>query len=231
MNTSIPPALFAPRAAAPGMAGDPLAVARTALLGPADLDEDSVARVLGDVMGHAVDYADAYFQLIREESWALEDGIVKDGAHSIDQGVGVRALAGEKTGFAYSDEVMLPAMLEAARAARAIARAGHAGSVQAWRAQGGRGLYLPIDPVETLDDDAKVKLLEAVDREAGRPWCRFGSYQRPEPRHARQSLSAGQRGVRQRKIRDVPPHRRATGGPPGTAARNVAAENIPATPI
>ena len=166
MNTSIPPALFAPRAAAPGMAGDPLAVARTALLGPADLDEDSVARVLGDVMGHAVDYADAYFQLIREESWALEDGIVKDGAHSIDQGVGVRALAGEKTGFAYSDEVMLPAMLEAARAARAIARAGHAGSVQAWRAQGGRGLYLPIDPVETLDDDAKVKLLEAVDREA-----------------------------------------------------------------
>ena len=166
MNTSIPPALFAPRAAAPGMAGDPLAVARTALLGPADLDEDSVARVLGDVMGHAVDYADAYFQLIREESWALEDGIVKDGAHSIDQGVGVRALAGEKTGFAYSDEVMLPAMLEAARAARAIARAGNAGSVQAWRAQGGRGLYLPIDPVETLDDDAKVKLLEAVDREA-----------------------------------------------------------------
>ena len=82
MNTSIPPALFAPRAAAPGMAGDPLAVARTALLGPADLDEDSVARVLGDVMGHAVDYADAYFQLIREESWALEDGIVKDGAPS-----------------------------------------------------------------------------------------------------------------------------------------------------
>ena len=166
MNTSIPPAMFAPRVATPGMAGDPLAAARTALLGPAGLDEDAIARVLGDVMGHAVDYADAYFQLIREESWALEDGIVKDGAHSIDQGVGVRALSGEKTGFAYSDEVMLPAMLEAARAARAIARAGSAGSVQAWRAQGGRGLYLPIDPVETLDDDAKVKLLEAVDREA-----------------------------------------------------------------
>ena len=166
MKASIPPAMFAPRVAIPGMAGDPLAAARSALLGPAGLDEDAVARVLGDVMGHAVDYADAYFQLIREESWALEDGIVKDGAHSIDQGVGVRALAGEKTGFAYSDEVMLPAMLEAARAARAIARSGQAGTVQAWRAQGGRGLYLPIDPVETLDDDAKVKLLEAVDREA-----------------------------------------------------------------
>ncbi len=73
-------------------------------------------------MGHAVDYADIYFQSTREESWALEDGIVKDGAHSIEQGVGVRALAGEKTGFAYSDEVMLPALLEAAHAARAISR-------------------------------------------------------------------------------------------------------------
>ena len=93
-------------------AADPLDVARSGLLVPAGLDEDRVARVLGDVMGHAVDYADVYFQLIREESWALEDGIVKDGAHSIDHGVGVRALSGEKAGFAYSDEVVLPALLE-----------------------------------------------------------------------------------------------------------------------
>ena len=117
-------------------------------------------------MGHAVDYTDIYFQLTREESWALEDGIVKDGAHSIEQGVGVRALAGEKTGFAYSDEVMLPALLEAAHAARAISRSGAGGSVQAWHATGGRGLYLPIDPVETMADDDKVKLLEQIDREA-----------------------------------------------------------------
>jgi TldD protein len=168
MRTIIPPALFAPTkfpvlADAPR---DSMALARGALLAPAGLDEDAVARVLGDVMGHAVDYADAYFQLIREESWALEDGIVKDGAHSIDQGVGVRALSGEKTGFAYSDEVVLPAMLEAARAARAIARSGAGGAVQAWRAPGGRGLYLPIDPVESMDDGAKVSLLEAIDREA-----------------------------------------------------------------
>jgi TldD protein len=168
MRPTIPPALFAPLkfpvlADAPR---DSMALARSALLAPAGLDEDAVARVLGDVMGHAVDYADAYFQLIREESWALEDGIVKDGAHSIDQGVGVRALSGEKTGFAYSDEVVLPAMLEAARAARAIARSGAGGAVQAWRAPGGRGLYLPIDPVESMDDGAKVSLLEAIDREA-----------------------------------------------------------------
>jgi TldD protein len=166
VRPNIPPALFAPARAPVLGPGDALPVARGALLAPAGLDEDAVARVLGDVMNHAVDYADVYFQLIREESWALEDGIVKDGAHSIDQGVGVRAIAGEKTGFAYSDEVVLPAMLEAARAARAIARSGHGGAVQAWHASGGRGLYLPIDPVESLDDGAKVQLLEAIDREA-----------------------------------------------------------------
>jgi len=169
MKPHIPPPLFAPQptALAVGVAArDPLDVARAALLGPAGLDENRIAGVLGDVMGHAVDYTDIYFQLTREESWALEDGIVKDGAHSIEQGVGVRALAGEKTGFAYSDEVMLPALLEAAHAARAISRSGSGGSVQAWHATGGRGLYLPIDPVETMADDDKVKLLEQIDREA-----------------------------------------------------------------
>jgi TldD protein len=171
MKPDIPPPLFAPEPAtlaASAAARDPLAVARASLLIPAELDESRVARVLGDVMGHAVDYGDIYFQLTREESWALEDGIVKDGAHSIEQGVGVRALAGEKTGFAYSDEVMLPALLEAAHAARAISRAGSGGAVQAWHATGGRRLYLPIDPVETMADDDKVKLLEQIDREARR---------------------------------------------------------------
>jgi TldD protein len=167
MSTSIPPALFAPaRIAAPGAATDSLALARSSILAPASLDEDRVAGVLGEVMGHAVDYGDVYFQAIREESWSLEDGIVKDGAHSIDRGVGVRALAGEKAGFAYSDDVVMPALLEAARAARAIARGGQTGSIQAWHATGGRGLYLPIDPVETLDDADKVKLLEEIDRAA-----------------------------------------------------------------
>ncbi len=169
MKPNIPPPLFAPQPAAlvaGATARDPLDVARAALLGPAELDENRVASVLGDVMGHAVDYGDIYFQLTREESWALEDGIVKDGAHSIEQGVGVRALAGEKTGFAYSDEVMLPALLEAAHAARAISRAGSGGSVQAWHATGGRNLYPPIDPVESMADDDKVRLLEQIDREA-----------------------------------------------------------------
>ena len=145
---------------------DSLAMARELILRPAGLDESCIDAALGTVLGAAVDFADIYFQLSRDESWALEDGIVKEGSASIEQGVGVRALAGEKTGFAYSDEVMLPALLEAAHAARAISRSGADGSVQAWHATGGRGLYLPIDPVETMADDDKVKLLEQIDREA-----------------------------------------------------------------
>ena len=81
-------------------------------------------------MSRGVDYADLYFQLSREESWSLEDGIVKEGAHSIEQGVGVRAISGEKTGFAYTDEVLLPALVEASDAARAIARSGASNAVK-----------------------------------------------------------------------------------------------------
>src|SRR6185437_8786564 len=100
---------------------DPLRLAREGILAPAGLDDGRVERALAVVLGASVDAADLYFQLSREESWALEDGIVKEGSASIEQGVGVRALAGEKTGFAYSDEIILPALEEAARAARAIA--------------------------------------------------------------------------------------------------------------
>ena len=168
MSHPIPPAMFAPSQlpSAIGAHADPLEHARSAILVPAALDENRVASILGEVMGHAVDYSDVYFQAVREESWSLEDGIVKDGAHSIDRGVGVRALAGERTGFAYSDEVVLPALLESARAARAIARSGSTGALQAWHAGGGRDLYLPIDPIDTLDDRDKVRLLEEIDREA-----------------------------------------------------------------
>jgi len=147
---------------------NPLALARAALLAPSGLDESRLTRVLGSVMGHQVDAADLYFQLSREESWSIEDGIVKDGSHSIEQGVGVRAMSGEKTGFAYSDEIMLPALEDASRAARAIARQGGEQSVQAWQARSGHRLYLPVDPLVTLEDAAKVSLLERIDQETRR---------------------------------------------------------------
>jgi len=147
---------------------DSFDIARKTILAPSGLDEDRVANVLGNVMGYSVDYADLYFQLSRDESWSLEDGIVKDGTHSIEQGVGVRALAGEKTGFAYSDEIVLPALTEASQAARAIARSGGNTSVQAWRASAGHQLYMPADPLEGMSDSAKVQLLEKIDVEARR---------------------------------------------------------------
>ncbi len=141
------------------------------MLRPAGLDASRLARVLGTVMGHAVDNADLYFQWSREESWALEDGIVKEGHHSIEQGVGVRALAGEKTGFAYSDEIAMPALEEASRAARAIAHQGGqgtSGTVQAWHAPAARRLYSATDPLIAIKDGDKVALLERMDAEARR---------------------------------------------------------------
>ncbi|MBK7252137.1 MAG: metalloprotease TldD [Gammaproteobacteria bacterium] len=144
---------------------EPLAIARNLILAPSGLDETRIDRVLGHVLGHAVDSADLYFQLAREESWSLEDGIVKEGSASIEQGVGVRALAGEKTGFAYSDEIILPALEEASHAARTIARSGVSRSIQAWQHATAHRLYRPIDPVGSLRDDDKVGWLERVDRE------------------------------------------------------------------
>jgi TldD protein len=143
-------------------------VAERMILAPSGLDENRISTVLGTVMSRGVDYADLYFQLSREESWSLEDGIVKDGSHSIEQGVGVRAISGEKTGFAYTDEVLLPALIEASDAARAIARSGGQNAVKAWQRSPTHRLYLPTDPLETVRDEDKVEWLMRIDRETRR---------------------------------------------------------------
>jgi len=150
------------------MSSNSLDIARSQLLTPAGLGEDDLNRVIDQLLGHAIDGGDLYFQSSRFESWVLEDGIVKEGSHSIEQGAGVRAISGEKTGFAYSDELVLPALMEASRAARAIARSGRQGSLQAWKARPGNTLYAPVDPLDTLGADAKVELLRQVDAEARR---------------------------------------------------------------
>ncbi|HLQ09132.1 MAG TPA: metalloprotease TldD [Steroidobacteraceae bacterium] len=147
---------------------DPLKLARDLILRPSGLDDGRLERVFGEVLAHSVDFADLYFQLAHQESWSLEDGMVKDGSASIEQGVGVRALAGEKTGFAYSDEIVLPALQEASRAARAIALHGGERRVSPWRAQTGHRLYLPADPAAALATPDKIAWLERVDREARR---------------------------------------------------------------
>ena len=143
-------------------------VAERMILAPSGLDEGRLSAVLGTVMSRGVDYADLYFQLSREESWSLEDGIVKEGSHSIEQGVGVRAISGEKTGFAYTDEVLLPALVEASDAARAIARSGGRNAVKAWQRPLTHRLYMPVDPLDAVRDEDKVAWLMRIDAETRR---------------------------------------------------------------
>ena len=105
-------------------AGSHFDTASATLLAPTGIDVPALQGVLDSIMTHKVDYADLYFQYSRSESWGLEEGQVKSGNFSIDQGVGVRALSGEKTAFAYSDDIQLPALQQAANTTRAIAGAG-----------------------------------------------------------------------------------------------------------
>lgn len=150
------------------MAENNLLIARKTLLEPAELNDAALQKVIHSMLGHAIDYADLYFQTSRHESWVLEDGIVKEGQHNIEQGVGVRAVSGEKTGFAYSDEIILPALTQSADAARAIARQGQTGSLQSWSSRHISPLYSHEDPLAVLGAEQKVALLQAADAEARR---------------------------------------------------------------
>jgi TldD protein len=142
------------------------ATANEVLLAPYALDSRRLQSVFGQILAHRVDYADLYFQYTRSESWSLEEGIVKSGSFNIDQGVGVRAVSGEKTAFAYSDDISLTALEAAAQATRAIARQGQAGRKRVARRASGHNLYTPHDPISGLPDPAKVALLERIERRA-----------------------------------------------------------------
>ncbi|TKS53690.1 metalloprotease TldD [Luteimonas yindakuii] len=148
------------------MTESPIALAQSRLLAPAGLDTHQLDRAFSALLGPGVDFGDLYFQHSRRESWSMEDGIVKDGAHSIEQGVGVRAISGEKTGFAYSDDIDAQALLAAAGSARAISRDGRAMAAQrvALPARDRAPLYPALDPVDSLDNAAKVEALRRIDR-------------------------------------------------------------------
>jgi len=133
------------------------------LLAPGNLTLDSLTGVLGELAGPGIDAADLYFQAQVSESWALEDGIVKEGSFSFDQGVGVRAQAGEKTGFAYSNTITREALGLAAQAARSISRAGQQGRVQAFKAPTVEQLYAPDNPLDVMTRAEKVELLKRID--------------------------------------------------------------------
>ncbi|RYZ04931.1 MAG: metalloprotease TldD [Comamonadaceae bacterium] len=145
-----------------------LATAQRLLLEPFGLTESHLSRALAEITAHKVDDADLYFQYTRSEGWSLEEGIVKTGSFSIDQGVGVRAVSGEKTAFAYSDDISEASLLDAARTVRSISSAATGGraKVASRKVASSRSLYPALDPITTLDSTAKVQLLEKVEKRA-----------------------------------------------------------------
>ena len=143
------------------------AIADRCLLAPYNIDATGLQHVMDQMLTHKIDYADLYFQYNRSEGWMLEEGIVKSGSFNIEQGVGIRAISGEKTGFAYSDDISMPALVSAAQATRAIANQGGASPVAAIRRNAiarNTQLYLPEDPIASIEDVAKVALLEKLER-------------------------------------------------------------------
>jgi TldD protein len=141
-----------------------LQTAEKTLLAPFDLQAQKLERVFGTLAARKVDYADLYFQYSRYEGWSLEEGIVKSGSFNIEQGVGVRAISGEKTAFAYSDEISLQALQDAAKATRAIAAAGQSKRVKAVARRTPVQLYRDVDPIASLPSESKVQLLQRLEQ-------------------------------------------------------------------
>lgn len=147
------------------MSDDSLTIARQSILSPAGLADSDLNSVMGQLKTASVDAADIYFQVSRYESWVLEDGIVKEGSHNIEKGAGVRAICGEKTGFSYSDNIDLSALLEAAKSVKSITRSGQQATRQIQVPEPGLQLYAPIDPLQSVGEEKKIELLKRVDRE------------------------------------------------------------------
>ena len=143
-----------------------LAQATAQLWEPAGIEHRDAENVLQRLLGRAVDLGELYFQHQRSESWLLEDGIIKDGSFNVDRGVGVRALAGEKTGFAYAEDILLPAVGHAADAARSITRAGASGQLAAWQRSAVPQRYSAVDPLDAMPTQTKLELLGAADAHA-----------------------------------------------------------------
>lgn len=137
--------------------------ARQALWDPDEIGEPEVTGLLGRLVAKDIDTGELFFQLLRHEAWGLEDGKVKSGAYSVDRGVGVRAISGEKTGFAYADNIALPALREATEAARSIARTGYGNATGVLTGTTATVRYADVDPIASAPEDAKVALLHRID--------------------------------------------------------------------
>ena len=140
---------------------------KQAILAPANLQDRDIEKIIGQLLSSSADIADIYFQSSHAESWVMEGGIIKDGSHSIEQGAGVRAIAGEKTGFAYSDRLELPVLLEAVSNVKAIVRRGQNAQVNMLSntTPSIAHYYAPLNPLKSLSDQEKIDLLKKVDSE------------------------------------------------------------------
>lgn len=146
-----------------------LQIAKASLLEPTGLTDHQLNRLLDSVLTHQVDYADLYFQAYWHEAWILEKSQIKEGSQHLDQGVGIRAVSGEKTGFAYSDELVLPALEQAATAARSIAvRSGGVQPIKTLRPFSSASLYPIVNPLQQMDTEEKIGLLQRIDQLARR---------------------------------------------------------------
>lgn len=136
------------------------------LLSDSHIDDEVLSKTLNSMMGRQVDYADLYFQASQHETWVLEDGIVKEGSYNIERGVGVRAISGEKTGFAYSDDITPEALQKAADAAKGIADSGVGATVKAFSRQSPIQVYQSVEPLGSLTQEQKIDLLHQVEAHA-----------------------------------------------------------------
>ncbi len=133
------------------------------LLTSSGLTEQNIADTLASIATRQIDYADIYFQSSWHESLVLEDRIIKDGSFNIDRGVGVRAITGEKTGFAYSDQIQLDSLMQSAVAAKGIAQQGQSGQVKTFSRTSNSNSYSDVNPLESLEKQQKIDLLKELD--------------------------------------------------------------------
>ena len=142
-----------------------LNLAKQSILTPAGLQESDIEKIMSRLLSSSVDAADIYFQSSHSESWVMEGGIIKEGSYSIEQGAGVRAVSGEKTGFAYSDRIELSVLLEAANNVRAIVRQGQEAQVKLTYAPNTTQYYPIANPLKSLAEQQKIDLLRQIDTE------------------------------------------------------------------
>ncbi len=140
-----------------------LQIAKARLLEPTGISESDLERTLSSLLGQSIDGGDLYFQHVISESFTLEDGIIKDGSSAIEQGVGVRAMSGDKTGFAYSDDIILTALEQSVMAAKSISHRGQQGTVQAWRSTRPKSLYTDENPIDLMSYEDKLSILRELD--------------------------------------------------------------------